>query len=131
MTDAKGVEWRLAVFGRRSRLHPGTRYLARGLNAAAAPGNEVEMEQPVWRRGAGGAAAETDRNDQNDSEIAKRNQTGSGRNSPAGSSGRDLLWVVPIDGSGASSPGGGIAGGPVRWSSYVAGPSSHSAGARR
>ena len=62
MTDARGVEWRLAVFGRRSRLHPGTRYLARGLNAAAAPGNEVEMEQLVWRRGAGGAAAETDRN---------------------------------------------------------------------
>ena len=120
MTDAKGVEWRLAVFGRRSRLHPGTRYLARGLNAAAAPGNEVEMEQLVWRRGAGGAAAETDRNDQKThSENCQTEPNGSGRNSPAGSSGRTSP-VVPTDGSGASSPaGGGIAGGPVRWSSYV------------
>jgi hypothetical protein len=40
----------VAVFGRRSSAHPGTRYLARGLNDAAAPGNEVEMEQIVWVR---------------------------------------------------------------------------------
>ena len=43
-------EYRVAVFGRRSSAHPGTRYLARGLNDAAAPGNEVEMEQIVWTR---------------------------------------------------------------------------------
>ena len=51
LADARGIEWRLAVFGRRSSSHPGTRYLARGLNAHAAPGNEVEMEQLVWRKG--------------------------------------------------------------------------------
>eukprot|EP00897_Mesotaenium_endlicherianum_P008862 jgi/Mesen1/8003/ME000425S07204 len=33
---------------RRSRLHPGTRYLARGLNAASSTGNEIECEQLVW-----------------------------------------------------------------------------------
>ena len=50
LTDLKGVEYRIAVFGRRSSSHPGTRYLARGLNGTANPGNEVEMEQIVWRR---------------------------------------------------------------------------------
>jgi hypothetical protein len=50
LRDLRGVEYRVAVFGRRSSAHPGTRYLARGLNEFAAPGNEVEMEQLVWRR---------------------------------------------------------------------------------
>ena len=50
LTDLKGREYRVAVFGRRSSAHPGTRYNARGLNDAAAPGNEVEMEQIVWTR---------------------------------------------------------------------------------
>ena len=49
LIDAVGAPWRVAVFGRRSRAHPGTRYIARGLNADAAPGNEVEMEQIAWR----------------------------------------------------------------------------------
>ena len=49
LVDAEGAEFRVAVFGRRSSAHPGTRYLARGLNDRAAPGNEVEMEQLVWR----------------------------------------------------------------------------------
>jgi hypothetical protein len=43
LKDAAGKEYRLAVFGRRSSMHPGTRYLARGLNASAAPGNEVGL----------------------------------------------------------------------------------------
>ncbi|XP_020697326.1 probable phosphoinositide phosphatase SAC9 [Dendrobium catenatum] len=38
----------VALFARRSRLHPGTRYLARGLNACSSTGNEVECEQLVW-----------------------------------------------------------------------------------
>ncbi|KAK8964395.1 putative phosphoinositide phosphatase SAC9 [Platanthera guangdongensis] len=37
-----------ALIARRSRLHPGTRYLARGLNACSSTGNEVECEQLVW-----------------------------------------------------------------------------------
>lgn len=39
---------RVALLARRSRLHPGTRYLARGLNACSSTGNEVECEQLVW-----------------------------------------------------------------------------------
>ncbi|XP_020520412.1 probable phosphoinositide phosphatase SAC9 isoform X2 [Amborella trichopoda] len=38
----------VALTARRSRLHPGTRYLARGLNACYSTGNEVECEQLVW-----------------------------------------------------------------------------------
>ncbi|XP_039145978.1 probable phosphoinositide phosphatase SAC9 [Dioscorea cayenensis subsp. rotundata] len=38
----------VALLARRSRLHPGTRYLARGLNACSGTGNEVECEQIVW-----------------------------------------------------------------------------------
>ncbi|KAG9135943.1 hypothetical protein Leryth_025787 [Lithospermum erythrorhizon] len=38
----------VALIARRSRLHPGTRYLARGLNACYSTGNEVECEQLVW-----------------------------------------------------------------------------------
>jgi hypothetical protein len=44
--------WVLALISRRSCLHPGTRYLARGLNSAASPGNEVECEQLVWTQAA-------------------------------------------------------------------------------
>ncbi|CAA6664754.1 unnamed protein product [Spirodela intermedia] len=38
----------VALVARRSRLHPGTRYLARGLNACFSTGNEAECEQLVW-----------------------------------------------------------------------------------
>lgn len=38
----------VALIARRSRLHPGTRYLARGINACYSTGNEVECEQLVW-----------------------------------------------------------------------------------
>ncbi|KAK6914467.1 SAC domain [Dillenia turbinata] len=38
----------VALIARRSRLHPGTRYLARGLNSCYGTGNEVECEQLVW-----------------------------------------------------------------------------------
>ncbi|KAK8703510.1 hypothetical protein V6N13_047167 [Hibiscus sabdariffa] len=42
------VEGIVALTARRSRLHPGTRYLARGINSCFSAGNEVECEQLVW-----------------------------------------------------------------------------------
>ncbi|CAN0916183.1 Probable phosphoinositide phosphatase SAC9 [Linum grandiflorum] len=42
------LEGVVALTARRSRLHPGTRYLARGLNSCCSTGNEVECEQLVW-----------------------------------------------------------------------------------
>ncbi|KAJ8774787.1 hypothetical protein K2173_017233 [Erythroxylum novogranatense] len=42
------LEGVVALIARRSRLHPGTRYLARGLNSCFSTGNEVECEQLVW-----------------------------------------------------------------------------------
>lgn len=42
------LEGFVALTARRSRLHPGTRYLARGLNSCFSTGNEVECEQLVW-----------------------------------------------------------------------------------
>ncbi|KGN54995.1 probable phosphoinositide phosphatase SAC9 isoform X1 [Cucumis sativus] len=42
------MEGIVALIARRSRLHPGTRYLARGLNSCFSTGNEVECEQLVW-----------------------------------------------------------------------------------
>lgn len=47
-TDGRGQQVIVTLIARRSRLHPGTRYLARGLNAAFSTGNEVECEQLVW-----------------------------------------------------------------------------------
>ncbi|KAI5078715.1 hypothetical protein GOP47_0006386 [Adiantum capillus-veneris] len=47
-TDGRGQQVMVALIARRSRLHPGTRYLARGLNGAFSTGNEVECEQLVW-----------------------------------------------------------------------------------
>ena len=38
------------LLSRRSRRHPGTRYLARGLNEHAGPGNEIECELVIWTR---------------------------------------------------------------------------------
>ena len=45
LKDREGQPYTLALFARRSRLHPGMRYIARGLNALASPGNEIECEQ--------------------------------------------------------------------------------------
>ncbi|QCD83090.1 probable phosphoinositide phosphatase SAC9 [Vigna unguiculata] len=42
------LEGIVVLIARRSRLHPGTRYLARGLNSCFSSGNEVECEQLVW-----------------------------------------------------------------------------------
>ena len=38
LVDAQGTKWTVALISRRSCLHPGTRYLARGLNVEFSPG---------------------------------------------------------------------------------------------
>lgn len=58
-----GERYSIALLSRRSRLHPGTRYLARGLNQRAGPGNEIECELIMWthpmaQEEAAGAAGE-------------------------------------------------------------------------
>ena len=45
LEDSQGTRYTLVLFSRRSRLHPGMRYIARGLNSRASPGNEIECEQ--------------------------------------------------------------------------------------
>lgn len=54
VNDAHGRSLTVALLARRSRLHPGMRYIARGLNALASPGNEIECEQVVWTAGSDG-----------------------------------------------------------------------------
>ncbi|GAQ84463.1 Sac domain-containing Phosphoinositide Phosphatase [Klebsormidium nitens] len=49
--DSSGRQAIVSLIARRSRLHPGTRYLARGLNPAASTGNEIECEQLVFPAG--------------------------------------------------------------------------------
>lgn len=53
-TDRHGVAFNVALISRRSCLHPGMRYKARGLNALAGPGNECEVDQLVWKCSAPG-----------------------------------------------------------------------------
>ena len=45
LEDNVGQRYCLVLLSRRSGLHPGMRYIARGLNALASPGNEIECEQ--------------------------------------------------------------------------------------
>jgi hypothetical protein len=61
LPDIHGNVFNVVLLARRSRLHAGTRYKARGLNGSAGPANEIECEQIVlreqrwasyvWRRG--------------------------------------------------------------------------------
>ncbi len=48
-----GKRYTLCLLSRRSRRHPGTRYIARGLNEMAGPGNEIEAELLMWTPSAG------------------------------------------------------------------------------
>ncbi|KAI8110287.1 hypothetical protein M9435_001965 [Picochlorum sp. BPE23] len=48
-----GERYTITTISRRSRRHPGTRYLARGLNQYAGPGNEIEVESIVWKSAEG------------------------------------------------------------------------------
>ncbi|EFN60062.1 hypothetical protein CHLNCDRAFT_133330 [Chlorella variabilis] len=43
-----GRRFSMCLVSRRSRRHPGTRYIARGLNSMAGPGNEIECELLTW-----------------------------------------------------------------------------------
>ena len=45
LEDNGGMKYTMVLFSRRSRLHPGMRYIARGLNSLASPGYEIECEQ--------------------------------------------------------------------------------------
>ena len=56
LEDASGRPYALALISRRSCMHPGMRYIARGLNALASPGNEAEVEQLMWTLPAGGGS---------------------------------------------------------------------------
>lgn len=42
------TKFSMCLVSRRSRRHPGTRYIARGLNSMAGPGNEIECELLTW-----------------------------------------------------------------------------------
>ena len=57
LKDSNGTPFSYAHFCRRSRQHPGTRYLARGINANAGCGNEIECELLLWRPGSGDGAS--------------------------------------------------------------------------
>mmetsp|Transcript_35677 Transcript_35677/g.87790 ORF Transcript_35677/g.87790 Transcript_35677/m.87790 type:complete len:361 (-) Transcript_35677:185-1267(-) len=103
LKDAEGRDFHLVVFGRRSCLHPGTRYLARGLNASAAPGNEVEMEQLVWRAATAAAAGG------GGGEGEGANGSGSGNGNVNGSS-KNVAGARASAGGAASSSSGGCAG---------------------
>lgn len=52
--DFDGGRYWMALVSRRSRLHPGPRYKARGLNDYSEPGNELEVEQVGARARAAG-----------------------------------------------------------------------------
>eukprot|EP00164_Ancoracysta_twista_P003230 GFYU01004316.1.p1 GENE.GFYU01004316.1~~GFYU01004316.1.p1 ORF type:complete len:1457 (+),score=347.58 GFYU01004316.1:158-4528(+) len=43
-------EFHYSIIARKSQMHPGTRYGARGLNERAGAGNEMEQQQLVWTR---------------------------------------------------------------------------------
>lgn len=49
LEDFDGQKYSMALVSRRSRLHVGPRYKARGLNDYAEPGNEAECELIIWR----------------------------------------------------------------------------------
>jgi len=49
LEDGTGDPFKIVLLSRRTRLNPGTRYIARGLNDLCEPGNEIECEQIVWR----------------------------------------------------------------------------------
>ncbi|GIL81031.1 hypothetical protein Vretimale_9264 [Volvox reticuliferus] len=50
LEDFDMAKYWVACISRRGCLHPGPRYKARGLNDYAEPGNELEVEQVIWRQ---------------------------------------------------------------------------------
>jgi hypothetical protein len=119
LRDLKDREYRVAVFGRRSSAHPGTRYLARGLNDAAAPGNEVEMEQIVWVRE---AEEETKGTTQNDADASKHvSKEDDASMNEVSADDRDVAKTERAQSgtSAASSTRRDVSRDSARWSSYV------------
>ena len=47
LLDLSRNQFAMVLIAKRSSLHTGTRYFARGLNDLCEPGNEVECEQVV------------------------------------------------------------------------------------
>ena len=103
LADAAGRRFTVALLARRSRLHPGMRYIARGLNALASPGNEIECEQLVWADGAPAPC----------NPPAPPDRNGAAASAPAGGEGEG---VGSRDGGGE---GGAPGGARVRWSSFL------------
>ena len=109
LADAAGRRFALVLLARRSRLHPGMRYIARGLNALASPGNEIECEQLVWTAAAGAGAGPAD-----PGSDVPRSDPGSAAGEAGGTGGGRG------GGSGAGVEAGPGAGGPhVRWASVL------------
>jgi len=110
LADAAGRRFALVLLARRSRLHPGMRYIARGLNALASPGNEIECEQLVWTAAAGAGAGPAD-----PGSDVPRSDPGSAAGEAGGGGGAGAGG-----GSGAGVEAGPGAGGPhVRWASVL------------
>ena len=47
--ESMNEEFHICLFTRKSRINPGTRYTARGLNKEGGPGNECECEFLMWK----------------------------------------------------------------------------------
>ena len=62
----------LVLLTRSSRLHAGTRYRARGLNALASPGNEVEVEQILWCANDNESESDNDEEERDEEEEESR-----------------------------------------------------------
>ncbi|KAG1680617.1 hypothetical protein FOA52_015066 [Chlamydomonas sp. UWO 241] len=57
LVDDEGSPYQLVLLSKRSCMHAGPRFKARGLNALNEPANEIECEQLVWRERVAGAGA--------------------------------------------------------------------------
>ncbi|KAL4443884.1 hypothetical protein ABPG75_011621 [Micractinium tetrahymenae] len=95
----------MCLISRRSRRHPGTRYIARGLNSLAGPGNEIECELVTWthpeQRHFGAGAADS---------------SGSGGGSSTG--GFSATSFSGLPGAASAGSGGGHSE-PLKWARVV------------
>ncbi|KAL4449511.1 hypothetical protein ABPG77_007155 [Micractinium sp. CCAP 211/92] len=95
----------MCLISRRSRRHPGTRYIARGLNGLAGPGNEIECELVTWthpeQRHLGGNTADS--------------SSGSGGSTSGGFSATSFSG---LPGGGGTGSGGGRSE-PLKWARVV------------
>ncbi|PSC67116.1 putative phosphoinositide phosphatase SAC9 isoform X1, partial [Micractinium conductrix] len=100
-----GSRFSMCLISRRSRRHPGTRYIARGLNSMAGPGNEIECELLTWTH------------------PEQRQYAGAAPHSTSGSFTATTFSGVPdAVAAGGSSSGGSSRSGsnePLRWARVV------------